>query len=307
MEEEKPKKKPSEEWSMVELSDHVRDTKRVDKDFLIIVDGATGGGKSTWAVKFAKKNDPKFNIKEDIIFSQDEFIDKITNSEPGRTYIPDEAINVLFKRDFMTKKQKFILRLLDMARDKNLCIIFCVPNFWAIDKHILEGRIKLRVHIAKTGLSFLWKPSTNPFAPDKWYRKYNEYVCRNWDYYMNARRTKGFLGYMKFGDMNPKDKEIYLQVKKEKKELIAKQEEENERKEDREKSLGHRLGEMNMLTTMRDQGLLKQGAITTLATLRGTSQQALTNQMRRLKQNNKNNDIIIYNKEKGGEFEEPSV
>ncbi|HUS50774.1 MAG TPA: hypothetical protein VMZ91_11460 [Candidatus Paceibacterota bacterium] len=305
---EEPKKQKSklsrEEWSMDELSTHVLNTKRVDKDFLIITDGATGGGKSTWSIKFAKKNDSKFNIEKDVVFSQDEFIDKVVNSEAGRTYIADEAINVLFRRDFMLKKQKFILRLLDMARDKNLCLIFCVPNFWAIDKHLLEGRIKLRVHIAKTGLAFLWKPSSNPFAPDKWYRKYNEIVSSNWDYYMNARRTKGFLGFIRFGDMCNSDKEIYLKVKKEKKEMIAQQEKEKEANEDKEKQFGYKLGEINMLYTLREQGLLKQGAITVLASLKGVSQQVLTNRMRRLKQNEKNKDILLNNSGKRDYFDE---
>jgi hypothetical protein len=296
-----------EEWSMEELSQHVTNTKKVDKDFIIITDGATGGGKSTWALKFAIKNDSKFDIEKDIIFSRDELIKKITESENGRTYVADEAINILFKRDFMTTKQKILLRLLDMCRDKNLCLIMCVPNFWAIDKHLLEGRVKLRVHIARTGMAFLWKPSTNPFAPDKWYRKYNEIVCSNWDYYMNARRTKGFLGYMKFGDLSSGHKDVYLQIKKEKKEAMAKSEEEEDKKKEGDKTLGFKLGEFNMLSTLREQGLLKQGAITTLANLRGVSLQVLTNQLRRMKQNEKNKELLLNNSNNQDIFDEPSL
>jgi len=301
------KKASREEWSMEELSNHVRNTKKVDKDFLMIVDGSTGSGKSTWAVKFAKKNDDKFSIKDDIMFSQDEFINKIVNSEPGRTYIADEAINILFRRDFMLNKQKFILKLLDMARDKNLCIMFCVPNFWAIDKHLLEGRIKLRVHIARTGLVFLWKPSTNPFTPDKWCRRWNELVCSNWDFYMNARKTKGFLGFMRFGDLGSKEKRIYLEVKAEKKAMIAKLEEEKDKEQKEEEKKLFKVGELTMLALIRDQGWLKPGAMASLSAYRGITNQALGQQILKLKKSTRKENHILNNNPFKKEFEQAPV
>lgn len=264
-----------EQWTNIELGKTVNKTLSTDKDYLIVVDGVTGGGKSTWAIKFSIKNCPWFNIKEDVIFSRTELIDKITNAKPGSYVVIDEAINILFKRDFAHKKQKFLLRLLDMCRDRNLCLIMCVPTFWSIDKHVLEGRVKLRVHIAKTGLAFLWKPSRSPFEEDLWYRKYNKKVCYNWDSYFNAKRTKGFLGYIRFGDLAPKYKEAYLKIKVEKKAMVKAQEETDEKKEAIENKKSVEFGKTLMLVNLRDKHLLKPGAMAIIAMDLEISPQAL--------------------------------
>jgi len=291
------------EWSIKELVETIHKTQKVDKDYVIVIDGQTGGGKSTLATKICIKGCLNFKIEEDIIFSRDEFIDKITNSPGGRFYPVDEAINVLFKRDFATKKQKFLIRLMDMCRDKNLCLILCVPNFWSIDKHILEGRVKLRIHVARTGLAFMWKPTGNPFTPDKWCRKYNEKVCSNWDSYPNAKRTKGFIGYLKFGDLADSYKERYLKIKEIKKALIAKQEAEEEKKKEVEKTKGIKTGEMQALLFLRENGLLKQGALTHYASKKDQTIHALSEQLKRYKKKfedtgtelNEFNNKNIYN------------
>jgi hypothetical protein len=272
-------------WSIVELIDNIRRTLSTDKDFPIIIDGLTGSGKSTLAIQLSKKGCSWFEIKSDTIFSRHELIEKISSARLGSFIILDEAINLLFKRDFMERKQKFILKLLDMCRDRNLCLIFCVPNFWSIDKHILEGRIKLRIHIHKTGFAFMWKPTSNPFTPDKWNRKYNETICYNWDVYPNAKRTKGFIGYLKFGDLGEKDKKEYLEVKAIKKEEIRKQEEEEEQKEKLDREKGFVMGETMVLSMLREQGLLRKGAFSMYASMRDINPDALTKRVQRYKKN----------------------
>jgi hypothetical protein len=269
------------QWSKKELVDNVQKTLSTDKDFPIIIDGLTGAGKSTIALQLAKLGCSWFDINSDVIFSRDELIEKISTAKLGSFIVVDEAINLLFKRDFMDKKQKFVLKLLDMCRDRNLCLIMCVPNFWSIDKHILEGRIKLRIHIARTGFAFMWKPTSNPFTPDKWNRKYNESVCYNWDAYPNARKTKGFIGYLKFGDMCDSDKEKYLRIKQIKKEEIRKKEEEEEHKEKIDKEKGFVMGETMVLSLLREQGLLKKGALSLYANMRDINPEALVKRVQR--------------------------
>jgi len=271
------------QWSLKELTEEIRKTQSIDKDFLIVIDGLTGSGKSTCGIHICKKGSENFKIKENVIFSQDELIKQIMEAEKGSFILLDEAINVLFKRDFMKKKQKFVLRLLDMCRDRNLCMIFCVPNFWALDKHILDGRVRLRIHIARTGFAFMWKPTANPFTPDKWCRKYNEKVCYNWDSYPNAKRTKGFIGYLKFPDLSEKDKKIYLETKAKKKEEVRRKEEEEEKREQEERNKGFVMGETMVLSMLKEQGLLKRGALNIYASIRGENAGALIKRVQRHK------------------------
>jgi hypothetical protein len=250
---------------------------------------------------------PTFDMERDIIYSRDEIINWVTTAEPGSWGLADEAVNALFKRDFAGKGQKFLLKILDMCRDRNLTLLFCIPNFWALDKHLLEGRVRLRIHVAKTGMAFMWKPDPNPFAQDKWYRKYNEKVCYNWADHYNARRTKGFVGYITYGDLADKYKLPYLAIKKAKKEMIKKLEEEAERDEDMAKKRSIEIGKMVVLEDLEQAGLIRPGWQKVLAAKQGITADALRMKLTRWKEKqqivgedlanepNSENDTINYN------------
>ncbi len=273
-----------EEWSMKELTETLNETARTDKDNLVPIDGQTGSGKSTLGIELCIKGCPWFDLDRDILYSRQELMDWINTTKPGSWALADEAVNMLFKRDFASKAQKFLLRILDMCRDRNLTILMCIPNFWALDKHVLEGRVRMRIFVAKTGLAFMWKPSNNPFTPDRWYRKYNEKVCWNWDYYPNARKTKGFIGYMHFGDLAEKYKQPYLEIKKRKKEMIKKIEEEEEQKENVAKTRSVELGKTMILSFLNENKLLKPGAFNVLAEIEGVDRSAISHRIKNFKE-----------------------
>lgn len=268
------------EWSVIELIETLKKTAEVDKDNLIPIDGTTGSGKSTLGIKMCVKACPWFDMEKDILFSRKELIDWVTTARPGSWCLADEAVNMLFKRDFASKDQKFLLRILDMCRDRNLTVLMCIPNFWALDRHVLEGRVRLRIHIAKTGIAFMWKPDPNPFAQDKWYRKYNEKVCYNWSEHYNARRTKGFVGYLRFGDLAEKYKTPYLDIKKRKKEEIKLQEEE----EEKQKSLVNKKVAYNTKTMLLDfldrSGFLHKGWRKAYAMEEGVTPEAISHRLK---------------------------
>lgn len=262
-------------WSIKEITGLLKDVAEIDKDNITLISGGAGMGKSTIGILMCIHACSWFDIKQDVLFSRKEVLNWINNAKDGSWGLADEAINVLFKRDFAAKQQKFLLKVLDMCRVKNLTLLMCIPNFWAMDKHLLEGRIRLRIHVARTGLAFMWKPSENPFTPDRWCRKYNEKVCYNWDNYPNAKRTIGFMGYLPFGDMPEKYKVIYIKIKKEKKEMIAKEEEEEEKQEDIVKKRSIDIGKLMCLVWLDKRGFLKNGWLTNMAIDEGITKQAL--------------------------------
>jgi len=265
-----------QEWSLVELTDLLKKTAATDKDNLIPIDGLTGAGKSTFGVKACKKGCPWFDMERDILYSRQEVINWVTTAKQGSWGLADEAVNILFKREFAAKQQKFLIKILDMCRDRNLTLFMCIPNFWALDKHVLEGRVRLRVHVARTGFIFMWKPSNNPFAPDRWYRKYNEKVCYNWDYYPNAKRTKGFVGFLKFGDLEVREKAKYLEIKRKKKEEVKRQEEMEEQQENRLKKQSYNQGISEILRWLEISGYLnRRGWLKEVATYLDITPEAL--------------------------------
>lgn len=292
-----------EQWTADELTETLKNVAETDRDNLVGIDGLTGTGKSTLAIKLCKKGCDWFSMKNDILYSRKEIIEWVTNSKQGSWGIADEMINAMFKRDFAAKNQKFLLKVFDMCRDRNLTLFMCIPNFWALDKHLLDGRIRLRIHVAKTGFAFLWRPTTNPFTKDRWYRGYNEVVASNWDVYPNAKRTKGFTGYLKFGDIGSREKEEYLQIKAEKKAMIKAEEEAEEKKEILENKKSMELGKMLVLNWLHNRGLLKPGWQIALASEEGITQQAVSKRFKEFKkdesiareQYNTNNSNTVYN------------
>jgi len=265
-----------QEWSLIELTNLLVKTAETDKDNLIPIDGLTGAGKSTFGIKACRKGCPWFDMNKDILYSRQEVTNWVTTAKVGSWGLADEAINILFKREFAAKQQKFLLKILDMCRDRNLTLFMCIPNFWALDKHVLEGRVRLRVHVARTGLIFMWKPSNNPFAPDRWYRKYNEKVCWNWDLYPNAKRTKGFVGFLKFGDLDVNQKTQYLEIKERKKAEVKKQEEIEAQQESRFKQQSITLGKTMMLCKLLQLGMVSKGYSQVLAAWEGVSREAIS-------------------------------
>ena len=206
------------EWSIKQLGEDIVRTLDGDKDFPIAITGFPGSGKSTLAWHIAKEVDPNFDIKTQMIFTRNDFLNAVNTLPPKKTIIVDEAVSILFRRDFMNTKQKAILKIMDMIRYKNFCIIFCLPTFWSLDSHLLT-RIRVRCHIEKRGLSILFGRSNNPFVADFWFQKDNQKLCWNWDYNPDARKAKGFMGIAHFGDLPNYAKEIYLPLKEEKKVL----------------------------------------------------------------------------------------
>jgi len=292
-----------EEWSIEELTSTLRGIAEIDKDNIVAIDGGAGVGKSTLAVKLCKKGCEWFTMENDILYSRKDIMNWITTARPGSHGIADEVINALFKRDFQKGDQKFLLKLIDMCRNRNLTLYFLLPNFWALDKHILDGRIRLRIHVAKTGLAFLWKPSGNPFTPDKWCRKYNEVVCRNWDSYPNARRTKGFVGYLKFGDLGVDEKRRYVAIKERKKAEIKADEEAEEKQEEMLKKRSVDMGKWIMIDYLASKALLKLGWAKVYAVDNGITERAVHKRLQEFRNRDKvislepnpKTDNVLYN------------
>lgn len=199
----------------------IKTTLKTDRDVVAPISGGTGEGKSTLAIQLAFRIKPNFNL-DNVIFSRQEFIDKVNNSKKGDVLIIDEGSNIAFKRDFMHKEQKDIMKLFDMCRDKNLCILINVPHFWSLDNHLLRsGKIKLWFHIIKRGIAHIFKPDNNPMSFDPWHQKYNEKA-------ETRKRIKyhqsNYIGKMRFKRLPEEVEQKYRELKEEKRKKYLEQE-----------------------------------------------------------------------------------
>ena len=102
-----------------------------DSQVLGIVWGGVGSGKSLKAQYWGYAIDPTLEISR-VCFNIDEFIEAVTTSKK-KVIICDEGISLFFSRASMTKEGRLMGELMAQIRQKNLCILICVPELTSID------------------------------------------------------------------------------------------------------------------------------------------------------------------------------
>ena len=109
---------------------------KLNKNWLGIICGGTGSGKSYSAIKLAEEIDPNFNIDQ-IVFSGEEFLEILTSKKlkRGSCIIWDEAGVGIPKREWYTISNKMINYVLQTFRYENLAVIFTVPTMSFIDSN----------------------------------------------------------------------------------------------------------------------------------------------------------------------------
>ena len=203
---------------------------RKQYDAALAISGYVGEGKSTFSLQLMKAyyeidnlNDFKKMCEKYLVYSRND-LKNITTKEKFRFINADEAINILFKRDFMKGEQKNILRTLDVCRDMGHVFTFIIPSFWALDQHTVQTRIRLWVYVEKQKYAHFSRPLRNPYSIDVWNRTYNEKVIQKSGSITN---TLNYVYSIKFDPLSPEEYKIYQKVKHEKR---LKSQEEDDKK-----------------------------------------------------------------------------
>lgn len=108
-------------------------------DYLAIVSGIVGVGKSTFAQQLCKYLDPTFNTEERICFKgtgPDGLIERTSRAKQGQAFMLDESFEDM--NTSVTRSPEFvkIINHLQLIRQKNLFIVLCLPNFFDLSKGI---------------------------------------------------------------------------------------------------------------------------------------------------------------------------
>lgn len=111
-----------------------------NKNFLCVVVGDTGSGKSEAAIAAAEMLDPTFSIDK-ICFSIESFLKiiKEPSLKKGSCLVLDELGLSAGRRNYFTQANKDFISLLQEFRHKNLIVFFTVPDLGFID----SGSVKL--------------------------------------------------------------------------------------------------------------------------------------------------------------------
>ncbi len=106
-----------------------------DFDFVSLVCGIPGAGKSNFAINLAKYFDEDFNIDK-IAFTAEDFIE-ITNKVPKHSAVVlDESFASLNSKVGQSSDFQKLINHLQLIRQKNLFIILNLPNFFDLHKNM---------------------------------------------------------------------------------------------------------------------------------------------------------------------------
>ena len=143
-------------------------------DATMAIAGDTGMGKSELAISIqlalAKFTGQPFSVKRNIVYTREQLDEAIRTLPRYSGIIVDEAVNVLFSRD--DQKNSKIIKVLEACRSRNLALLFCMPDFSAMDAKARKSRIRFWIDIRKVGegLEFIRmrRTAADPHLTDPW-------------------------------------------------------------------------------------------------------------------------------------------
>ncbi len=117
-----------------------------DKDYVIVVDGKEGSGKSTFAFQMGKYVDNGLNLSK-VVFGPEEFREAILKAKKGECIIYDEAFTGFSSRSSLSPVNKVLVSLSMQMRQKNLFIIIVLPTIFLLDKYMALFRANSLIHV----------------------------------------------------------------------------------------------------------------------------------------------------------------
>lgn len=224
-------------WSLNDIVDVAKDRQQNKFDMCIAVSGARGDGKSTFLYKFFSRF-KSFRPWRHQIYSRNDVMRLLEGSKFSCIF-DDEAIRTGYKRNFFEQDQKLLIQMLNMYRDNFNVYGMAIPNFYSLDKD-LRDLIKIHIHVIERGLAVLHIANEGTlYSDDCWDVKYNKKVEERWAFYKKRNpnyrpkynKLTTFRGYIKFGDLTPKQRILYEEIKVTKRKAVY--EEEMKKEDDR--------------------------------------------------------------------------
>lgn len=108
-----------------------------NKNYLAVICGETGSGKSYSGLSLCKAIDDSFNVDR-VVFTPSEFIHLLNkgNLEKGNAILWDEAGVGIPAREWYRLSNRLIGYVIQTFRNRNLAVVFTVPTYSFIDKQL---------------------------------------------------------------------------------------------------------------------------------------------------------------------------
>lgn len=159
------------EISIDAFADILRERTRIKADAVVIIDGMPGTGKSSLQIELARRIDPQFGMKRNIIFDPNPkaIMDKVTKElPPGSAIGLDEIIRAANARKAMTAYNIFLTEYFALNRKDFKVIFLTLPSIMQIDSSLRNYRATFWVHVIERGTAIVFKRSRMPADGDPW-------------------------------------------------------------------------------------------------------------------------------------------
>lgn len=126
-----------------------------DKDYVMLVSGYEGAGKSTWAMQVAKYVDHNFCLDR-VVFTPEAFRDAVNTAKKGQCIVYDEAVTGLTAGGSITKVGRLLKSLMMQMRQANLMVIIVIPSVFELNKYAVLHRAMSLFHILEKKSRHSW-------------------------------------------------------------------------------------------------------------------------------------------------------
>lgn len=137
------------------LIKRIKDAIKNNSNYLLMVEGAPGVGKSWAALKIAESVDPNFTA-DNVFFTAEDFLNKVNEGYPqGTCFVFDEAGITLDNQNWYEKQAKLTNHVLQTFRWKNYIVIFTVPVMGMTNKKatlLYHGLLSLKKRVSQAGI-----------------------------------------------------------------------------------------------------------------------------------------------------------
>ena len=217
-------------WTIEKLAKYILKRLNKDWDCVIAVTGMEGVGKSTLAYLLGQAINGKiFDLKQHVLFYPkfDVVNDKYEHSPKHSAFVWDEAITLLYKLNWATKKSKSLNEAFAINRALNMATILCIPRFTDLNEFFRNHRVALWIHVVGRGKAVVTSKDWSRFSRDCWHFKDNDkYMAKKQRqksmsaFSINEKLrlesdTIGFEAYLNFDPLPEDEAEEYKKYKNE--------------------------------------------------------------------------------------------
>ena len=211
-------------WTIGDIVNIIKQRRSNEFDANMIVSGDRGNGKSTLIAKILYRF-KEFKPWQHQVYDGESVIKLLKNQKYGLCW-DDEAINSGYKRNWQSKAQQELIKIITAYRDSYNIYASAVPNFFSMDKD-LRDLYFLHLHVIARGIAVVHMPLQGRlYSQDRWDTKYNAKVEEKWskriqenpNYRPPYHKLSTFRGYLFFTDLTKLQKELYKEIKRTKRE-----------------------------------------------------------------------------------------